>query len=124
MTVWLYQDGANGQPKDGNLQAGEKISDTVTAAGGTNATGTVCETAGYYDFAVDGDETYWTEVIPANFNTGGPLDDYLFTSGNTLGSNPHKKIMPLVQLDYNEADFGYVKVDCASRLAHLRPSTL
>ena len=111
VTVWLYKDGANSNPKDGLLQAGEKISDTVTAAGGANATGTVCATAGYYDFSVDGNETYWTEVILSNFNTGGPLDDYVFTSDNTVGSNPYKKIMPLTQLDFNDADFGYVKVD-------------
>jgi uncharacterized protein (DUF736 family) len=111
VVVWLYKDGANGNPKDGVLQAGEKISDTVTVAGGANATGTACATAGYYDFPVDGDETYWTEVIASNFNVGGPLDDYVFTSENTVGDNPHKKIMPLNQLDYNEADFGYVKVD-------------
>jgi len=91
VTVWLYKDGANGNLKDDILQAGERISDTVTAAGDSKATGTVCETAGYYDFRVVGDETYWTEVIPSNFNTGGPLDDYLFTSENTVGSNPYKK---------------------------------
>ncbi len=109
--VNLYKDGLAGNPKDGVIQPTEKMSTTLTVPGLSNATGTACETAGYYDFAVDGDERYWVEIDPSNFNTGGPLDDYVFTSANTLGGNPHMKLMPLNQLDYNDADFGYVKVD-------------
>jgi len=70
------------------------MSVTVTAAGGTNATGTVCETGGYYDFPLDGDERYWVEIPITNTNPGGALDDYVFTSANTLGGNPTRSLCP------------------------------
>ena len=99
VTVKLYKDDG-----DGVIEASDYLSTTTT------------NSAGYYDFAVDGDEKYWVVLDPANFAPGGALEDYIFTSGNTIGGAltsqgiAYEKDMPLNQLDFNDADFGLVKV--------------
>ncbi|RME55374.1 MAG: hypothetical protein D6790_16050, partial [Caldilineae bacterium] len=103
---------------------------TTSSGGELDPQTNVCGGAGYYDFNVSGDETYFVEIDPSNFNAGQPLEEYVWTSEDTIGTagdptgapeiptgatDPkgiyYKKYMPLQQLDFNDADFGFVKVD-------------
>ncbi|NJN81907.1 MAG: hypothetical protein HC802_06225 [Caldilineaceae bacterium] len=112
--VNLYQDGANGQPRNGIITPAELISMTFTA----NYTGSPeIDTDGYYKFDIDGadpnPQLYRVEIDDSNFLPGGPLEGYVYTgqkAGNPYnGPEPRDVIISASQIDYEDADFPYYK---------------
>jgi uncharacterized repeat protein (TIGR01451 family) len=114
--VNLYQDGANGEPKDGTITPAELISTTLTALLAANDE--PLDDNGYYDFDITGGTTsdpelYRVEIADSNFDPGGALEDYVFTGGvatadpNIATSNPWLEIVSLVQTDINTVDFPF-----------------
>ncbi|MBP7961504.1 MAG: DUF11 domain-containing protein [Caldilineaceae bacterium] len=76
------------------------LSTTVTADGSG------VKPAGYYQFNVSRSQTYWVEVMDSNFSPGGPLHNFMLTSGPTKGDEP--MIVPFVDADGTDTiDFGY-----------------
>ncbi len=82
------------------------LSTTVTADG----SGT--KQAGFYQFNVNRGQTYWVEVMDSNFDPGGPLHNYMLTSGPLKGEEP--MIVPFVDADGTDViDFGYAPTGIA-----------
>jgi chemotaxis protein CheY-P-specific phosphatase CheC len=120
----LYENGVNGASA-GVFPSTGYISSTVTGpSNGALDSSNVCADAGYYDFNVDGQKTYFVVIAPENFDPGGPLYDYVWTSRFLIGTNEsadgiyYQRTMAL-QEDFNGADFGFVKVDARISLTPL-----
>ncbi len=106
VVVNIYKDGKT-TPKNGLLTAADFMSTTTTTVNPDPPLN-----LGWYDFKVDGGETYWVEIPASNFGAGKPLENYVHTSENTIDSNPTNQINPggvSLQFDYNNADFGFAK---------------
>jgi len=115
VTVNLYQDGTNGNPMDGQIQPSELINTLVTGNDPNSPESTSSD--GYYDFPVTAGAgiVYIVEIPDSNFDPGGPLENYMYTGNNDVnvynGDEPRVIPLPGLQVDYDEADFGYVKLD-------------
>lgn len=97
--VNLYLDGGDfifnpGEPGSDDIPMGSQITDAD----------------GWYSFEnIDAlGNWYWVEIDDNNFIPGGPLEDYVLTSGVTIGPSPLLVQLDGAVVDYTDADFGYV----------------
>jgi YVTN family beta-propeller protein len=79
---------------------------------------------GWYDFNIPAtDALYWVVIVASNFEPGRPLAGHALTSGAIIGDSPLLVYVALGQLDYNDADFGYVSDQTPTPTPTLQPST-
>lgn len=74
---------------------------------------TIGTESGWYQFDVTfgGGELYWVTIPDSEFQSGGPLENYIFTSENTDGPNPELVFSPNIIDNIDDVDFGYVPID-------------
>ncbi|MEM7133771.1 MAG: SdrD B-like domain-containing protein [Chloroflexota bacterium] len=123
--VNLYEDGANGGTLNGQIEAAEFVTFTITADDvnglGDDTSGT--NGAGFYQFEVpaeDGD-FYIVEVDASNFDPGGPLAGFVYSGdqGGQQYSGTQPRVVPvatapLAPPENQNVDFGfYCRFDLA-----------
>jgi len=123
--VTIYEDGSNGNPLDGQIQPSE-VFDTMVTGNDPNSPESTSND-GYYDFDVTAGPgvVYIVEIDDTNFDPGGPLEGHLYTGNNDTnvynGDEPRVVPLPGLQVDYDEADFGYIlaeKVNLGNLIWH------
>ena len=110
VVVNLYRDDGDYVFEPG---ADDVFSGTMTT--GDNPSTTPVE-HGWYDFLHLGDNLgWWVEIPDSNFEHGGPLEGYVYTSGKgadaSAGDNPRAVPFGRGPINYDLADFGFTLKD-------------